>query len=130
MINEWQPTTAINISALKSLVPVGQEVLQKPVQLSDWVSKELQTEAQGWLRLSEKEWQNTLNDLSTEQLFPLAAFFTLAEMQFSGWQCGDSNPAIWIFRWLRSNKQQPEKEAIKKLKQLTDNRFIPYGSVL
>src|SRR5690554_5357964 len=130
MINEWQPTTAININVLKSLVPVGQEVLQKPVQLSDWVSKEHQTEDERGVRPSENEWQNTLNDLSTERFFPLASVFTLAEMRFSGSQCGDSNAAIWIFRWLRSNKQQPEKEAIKKLKQLTDNRFIPYGSVL
>ena len=130
MINEWQPTAAIDISVLKSLVPYGQEALQQPIQLNKVVSKDLQKKVQGWIMLPEKEWQNTIAALATEELFPLAAFFTLAENQLGGLQCGASNPAIWIFRWLRSHKLLPDKDQIRQLKQLTDNRFIPYGSVL
>lgn len=130
MINEWQPTAAIDISALKSLAPFGQDALQQPVKLNKTVPPALQQQAQAWLMLSEKDWQAALQTLDSDELFPLAAFFTLAENQLSGWQCGDSNPAIWVFRYLRKHKQAPAKEEIRKLKQLTDNRFIPYGSVL
>ena len=130
MIKEWQPTAAVDLSVLKSFIPYGQNVLQQPMDLTVTVPSAVQQQAQGWLKLSEENWQSVLQALDTDELFPLAAFFTLAEKQLSGWQCGDSNPAIWIFRWLRSQNALPEKEKIRKLKQLTDNRFIPYGSVL
>lgn len=130
MINEWQPTAAIDIKVLKSLVPYGQEALQQPIQLNKMVSKDLQQKVQGWIMLSENDWQSALQALAPEELFPIAAFFTLAENQINGWQCGDLNPAIWVFRWLRNQQMSPDKDQIRKLKQLTDNRFIPYGSVL
>ncbi len=130
MINEWQPTAAIDINVLKSLIPFGQDALQQPVALNKIVPKDLQQQAQSWILLPEKDWQSTMQVLTPEELFAIAAFFTLAENQLSGWQCGDSNPAIWIFRWLRSQQLSPSKEQIRQLKQLTDNRFIPYGSVL
>lgn len=130
MINEWQPAAAIDLSVLKTLVGYGQDILQQPIDLTKSVSKAQQQQAQRWLKLPEQDWQEALEALTTAELFPLAAFFTLAEKQFTGWQCGDSNPAIWIFRWLRNNQQLPDKEQVRKLKQLTDNRFIPYGSVL
>lgn len=130
MINEWQPSAAVDLNVLKSFIPYGQDILQQPVDLTKIVAATAQQQAQSWLKLSEKEWQPALQALKKDELFPLAAFFTLAEKQLNGWQCGDSNPAIWIFRYLRSEQTLPEKEHIRKLKQLTDNRFIPYGSVL
>ena len=130
MINEWQPTAAVDLDVLKSFIPYGQDILQQPIDLTKVVTGAVQKQAQGWLKLPEKEWQPLLQSLNKDELFPLAAFFTLAEKQLNGWQCGDSNPAIWIFRYLRSAQALPDKEHIRALKQLTDNRFIPYGSVL
>lgn len=130
MINEWQPSAAVDLSVLKSFIPYGQEILQQPVDLAKTLASSTQKQAQSWLKLSEEDWRPALQALNINELFPLAAFFTLAEKQLNGWQCGDSNPAIWIFRYLRSEQALPEKEKIRQLKQLTDNRFIPYGSVL
>lgn len=130
MINEWQPRATIDLNALKALVPYGQDALEQPIKLDKVVDADLQKQAQRWINLPEQEWQDSLAALPTKELFPLAAFFTLAENQLSGWQCGDSNPAIWMFRWLRQQDAAPTKEQVRQLKQLTDNRFIPYGSVL
>lgn len=134
MLNTWQPnntsSTAIDASVLNRFAELGQSILQGSVQLTKVVSSEDAAKAQGWLKLSEANWQATLEQLEQTSLYPLAAFFTVAEMQFSGWQCGSKNPAIWIFRWLKKQQQQLSKEQVQALKKLTDNRFIPYGSAL
>lgn len=134
MINTWQPTAtsadAIDLELLQHFAQLGSSILQHPTELQTLVNNKQQIQAQSWLRLPEEAWQHSIEQLPKANLFPLAVFFTLAEMQLSGWQCGAKNPAIWLFRWLRKHQQQPSKEEIQSLKKLTDNRFIPYGSVL
>lgn len=135
MINEWQPakastTSPIDLPLLQKFAQLGEQSSQQSDTLASQVSPEQQQQASAWLHLQEADWQPVLQQLQPAQLFPLAIFFTLAEQQFSGWQCGKRNPAIWIFRWLRKHDQLPDKERIRQLKKLTDNRYIPYGSVL
>lgn len=133
MINTWQPldskSATLDLTLLQHFAELGLQVLQQPYELNTVVNAEQQKQAQSWLNLPESAWQDSIKQLPVTALLPLAAFFTLAEMQLNGWQCGDQNPAIWLFRWLRQ-QQQPNKEDILKLKQLTTNRFIPYGNVL
>lgn len=134
MINTWQPqketTSDISLEVLERFAEYGLAILQEETLLNKVVSKEHQSIANQWLNLTEEQWQQAIANLPIELLYPLAAFFTLAEMQLPGWQCGAKNPAIWIFRWLRAQQQQPSKEQVQVLKKMTDNRFIPYGSVL
>ena len=131
MLNEWVPTTSgINLQVLAELAALGQQIQHAEHNLNALTSKTLQQQAQPWLRLSEQDWLASIEQLDPAQLLPLARFFTLAEKQLSGWNCGSKNPAIWIFRWLRKHQQQPSKAEVQQLKQLTDNKFIPYGSAL
>lgn len=134
MINTWQPSAtnsdAIDANLLNLFAQLGSQALQEDIQLNSHVSKGQQSQAQSWIRLPEEAWQKAIAEQPQQQLYPLAVFFTLAEMQLPGWECGSKNPAIWIFRWLRQQQQQPSKEQIRALKKLTDNRYIPYGSVL
>lgn len=135
MINEWQPVNTstvaqIDLQLLQTFAHLGEQAQNGSQALVEQVSAEQQQQAAAWLQLQEEDWQPALQQLPPQQLFPLALFYTLAEQQLSGWQCGKRNPAIWIFRWLRQHNQLPDKEAIRQLKKLTDNRYIPYGSVL
>lgn len=134
MINEWQPAVAttaqIDQALLQKFAQQARQGLTVAPDLNAGLSSAEQQQALPWLRLPEEQWQPVLATLDAAALFDLAVFFTLAEQQLSGWQCGARNPAIWIFRYLRQHQQLPEKEQIRQLKKLTDNRFIPYGSVL
>lgn len=134
MINTWQPAittpSEIDQELLSYFAQLGLQVIQGDVRLNSHVNKDQQSLAQGWIRLPETDWQSAIEQQPLDNLYPLAAFFTLAEMQLTGWQCGSKNPAIWIFRWLKRHQQQPEKAQVQALKKLTDNRFIPYGSAL
>lgn len=86
--------------------------------------------AQSWIQQPQDVWQPLFMLLSQPQMIDLAHFYVIAEMTQSGFESGDKNPAIWVFRYLKSENNLPEKAVIRQLKSLTDNRFIPYGSVL
>jgi len=134
MIDEWVPanqsSTSIDPALLQQCIAVTAIMADSSNQAEQELGEETLKQVRSWLQLSEEQWQPALKTFKADELFQLATFFTLAEMTFSGWQCGAKNPAIWIFRVLKKNGQLPEKDAIRHLKSLTDNRYIPYGSAL
>lgn len=132
MIGQWRPSQSSlpDLTLLQTFAELGKAAFNQPYDLNTAVSSDSQKQAQPWLKLNEEQWQNSITALEETQIFDLAVFFTLAEQQLSGWQCGAKNPAIWLFRYLRKEQKLPAKEKIHQLKKLTDNRFIPYGSVL
>jgi len=132
MVDVWQPTSdagnAPDLTVLKTLASQS-DALQQGQPLATINDSELAS-ARSWIQLSEAAWQESIQQLTDLERLQLATFYTVAEVKLSGWQARDKNPAIWIFRYLKKNGQLPEKEFIKALKSQTDNRFIPYGSVL
>ncbi|MCD8522065.1 MAG: hypothetical protein LRY66_06805 [Saccharospirillaceae bacterium] len=134
MIDEWVPASessaSITPALLQQCISVTAMMADSSSQAEQALGEEACQQIRAWLQLSEEHWQPALTMFNADELFRLATFFTLAEMAFSGWQCGARNPAIWIFRHLKKNGQLPEKDAIRHLKSLTDNRYIPYGSAL
>lgn len=134
MIDEWVPSTEgsakISASELQQCLAVTALMASDSSQAEQQLGEDTVKTLRSHIQLTEEQWQPALETFSADELFQLATFFTLAEMKFSGWQCGAKNPAIWIFRTLKRNGQLPEKDAIRHLKSLTDNRYIPYGSAL
>lgn len=134
MIDEWVPASdnSANIAPalLHKCISVTALMTKNSRQAETELGDTLLRQVRAWLLLSEEQWQPALRLLTADELFQLAIFFTLAEMTFNGWQCGAKNPAIWIFRMLKKEGQLPDKDAIRHLKSLTDNRYIPYGSAL
>lgn len=134
MITEWVPAgtgaDAIDQSLLQRFAGLAETLKADPAAVISSVEESELNRAQSWLKMPEASWQTAISKLEEKDLFPLAVFFTLGEMKLPGWQCGASNPAIWLFRYMKANNLLPAKEEIRSLKKLTDNRFIPYGSVL
>ncbi|MDK2777950.1 MAG: hypothetical protein KYX62_09835 [Pseudomonadota bacterium] len=134
MITEWVPAASgqadIDVSLLQQSAALAETLKSDADAVRKVIGDDTLLTMQSWLKLPESAWQAPIQALPEKDLFPLAVFFTLAENAFSGWQCGSSNPAIWIFRYLKAQHALPEKPAIKALKSLTDNRYIPYGSAL
>lgn len=134
MINEWSPDHsqpgAIDNTLVKQFIALADAIKQDADAVRQEIGEQSLQQAQRWLKLDESQWQTVISALEEKDLFPLAEFFTIAENAFPGWQCGARNPAIWIFRYLKEQKKLPEKSLIRALKAQTDNRFIPYGSVL
>jgi len=127
MIGQWDPSlTNESTSPTASFLQTLASYCEEP-QAADEVN--LQRASQ-YLALSEAEWQPSFADMSDTDLINLAFFYVRAESQLSGFEAGARNPAIWVFRYLRSAGRKPEKDIVKALKAETDNRFIPYGNAL
>lgn len=133
MIDQWQPADQTSnepdLTLLKKLAALA-STLEDNAGLNDHISSEELHRARSWIQFSEDQWRPSVEQLEPEQRLNLATFYVIAEGKLSGWEARDKNPAIWIYRYLKKTKQLPEKEIIKALKSKTDNRFIPYGSVL
>jgi hypothetical protein len=84
----------------------------------------------GWMSKPFSLWSDTLASLDVEQLNALVRFFTLAEANWTDWQGGDKNPAIWACKILKKHQAFPDKSFIEWIRAHSDNRFIPYGNVL
>jgi hypothetical protein len=132
MIEQWQPAPKTTDSHPDA------EVLSRLARAADRFAEtgtcEIDDEellrVHGWLKIQETVWHEVLADMSPEALYPLAVFFTLAEQKLPGWQAGARNPAIWACRMLKHLGQTPNKEKVRYLKSLTDNRYIPWGKVI
>lgn len=133
MIEQWQPanadTTQPDLTILNGLA-AQVEQFEQDAQLETLMDPQQSQQLRSWTQLSEAQWLPILEQINQPQLLQIATFYVVAEAKLSGWECGDSNPAIWIFRYLKKTAQLPEKHIIKSLKSKTDNRFIPYGNVL
>ncbi|WP_221796881.1 hypothetical protein [Oceanobacter mangrovi] len=135
MIEQWQPASssssgpdASTLGRLISVIPAelsaGLQLTQNQQDASDLQQAKL------WTQLDESQWANVWSQLSLQQVWQVAVWYVCAEQQFDGWHCGNRNPAIWAFRWLKQQGQAASKDSIRTIKSMTSNRFIPYGSVL
>ena len=80
------------------------------------------------MKLDATSWQ-VAEQLMEDDLVALVRFFTLAEMQLSGWEAGNRSPVIPIVKILKQ-RDQFSPELRKWIKASTDNRYLPYGSAL
>jgi hypothetical protein len=81
------------------------------------------------MRRQASDWAPLLTDRSDAQLMQLARLFTLAEMRLSGWEALGRSPVIPIVAELRRRERYPH-EMTAWIKAHTNNRFLPYGSLL
>jgi hypothetical protein len=81
------------------------------------------------MRHPASDWAPLLGDQPDQVLVQLVRFFTLAEMQLAGWEALARSPVIPIVAELRRRKSYPN-ELTAWIKAHTNNRFLPYGSLL
>ncbi|MEK9765722.1 MAG: hypothetical protein VW274_04520 [Thalassolituus sp.] len=127
MIGEWDP------SATNTTTRPTAELLEQLVPFSDAPQKAeaaIVQHALSVLKASAEDWDRAFTDVSDDTLIAAAFFYVRAEMVLPGFESGSSNPAIHIFRYLKSQGRRPDKDTVKALKAATDNRFIPHGDAL
>lgn len=76
------------------------------------------------------QWPPLVSQLSQDELVQLVKFFTLIEVQLSGWQAGHKSPVIAINRELKKRGHKLDKELLMWIRKNSDNRFIPNGALL
>ena len=74
------------------------------------------------------DWKAAAVELDSDQLIALVRLYTLAE-RLPGWEAGARSPVIALARELKQRGDYPD-DLTGWIKRNTDNRFLPYGSLM
>ena len=80
----------------------------------------------GLMQLDHALWQQAADALDDESILHLIRFFAVAE-NLPGWEAGDKSPVIPLAKVLRKRGQRLDKDFLLWLREVSDNRFLPYG---
>ncbi len=80
----------------------------------------------GLMAVPHERWQQLAESLDSETLLHLIRFCAVAE-NLPGWEAGPRSPVIPLARALRGRGEKLSRELLLWLKQVNDNRFLPYG---
>lgn len=94
--------------------------------LVDVISEEDQ-QASKLIRLPAQHWLEESQRWGDDQLWQLIRFFTLAEMQLTGWDAGAESSVIPLAKALRQRKTPLKREQLLWIRQHSNNRYLPYG---
>ena len=130
-IGSWDPDASTAAQQL-SLEP---ETLQRFIEFSQ--NDQLATletlidnsESQvlaGLMKVDHGQWISVVENLADAEIIHLIRFFTIAE-KLPGWEAGAESPVIPLAKTLRKRGQRLDKELLLWLREVSDNRYLPYG---
>ena len=80
----------------------------------------------GLMQIEHSAWLEAAENRPEEDLVHLIRFFAVAE-KLPGWEAGAKSPVIPLARVLRNRGQRLDKSLLQWLRDVSDNRFLPYG---
>lgn len=80
----------------------------------------------GLMLIEHGAWLEAAQSRPDEDLVHLIRFFAVAE-NLPGWEAGDRSPVIPLAKELRTRGARLDKPFLQWLRQVSDNRFLPYG---
>lgn len=133
-VGAWDPSQSadndsfvIDPVQLKQFIALNDE--DKLGDINAQLSDEIIATQAALMTQSKEQWFDAAQSLNTAQVLSLIRFFTLAEMQLSGWEAGSESPVIWLTKVLRQRKAPPDKALLMWIRENSDNRFIPNGAL-
>lgn len=130
-LGSWDPeadNAAQNISIDAATVErfIGYSRQNQLDQLPDLLGLDESQRLAGLMQLDHTLWQAAAEALADDDIVHLIRFFAMAE-NLPGWEAGDKSPVIALARTLRKRGQRLEKPLLLWLRQVNENRFLPYG---
>ena len=126
-VGAWDPEEQIR--ALDASVLAELTEAAKQLHLDDFgLSAVAASRLAATVRLAPEAWQ-AAEGLADEDLIRLVRLYTLAEGRFADWKAGAKSPVIALCRILRDRGAWPA-ELTAWIKAHSDNRFLPYGSLM
>ena len=80
----------------------------------------------GLMKIDHGAWQQAARPLDDESILRLIRFFAVAE-NLPGWEAGADSPVIPLAKALRKRGVRLDKDLLRWLREVNDNRFLPYG---
>ena len=80
----------------------------------------------GLMKVDHTLWQKASGSMSDDDILHLLRFFAVAE-NLPGWEAGADSPVIPLARTLRGRGQRLDKDLLRWLREVSENRYLPYG---
>lgn len=80
----------------------------------------------GLMKIEPLIWQTAAEPLLENDLLHLIRFFAVAE-NLPGWEAGATSPVIPLAKILRQRGVRLDKSLLQWLREVNDNRYLPYG---
>ncbi len=114
----------VDAQVRERLLVLGQSIDRQPLEES--ITGEEHERLAGLMRLDHALWEEQATDLEVREIVDLIRFFAVAE-NLAGWEAGPQSPVIPLARALRRRGVKLEKALLRWLREVNDNRFLPYG---
>ena len=95
-------------------------------QLDQLITGDENQALSGLMQIEHSAWLAAAQDLSEDELLHLIRFFAVAE-NLPGWEAGANSPVIPLAKSLRKRGVRLDKALLHWLRDVNDNRFLPYG---
>ncbi len=130
-LGTWDPSLAstdnenlLNADTLNQLIGYDQE--NQLHQLDERLSTDEQQRLAALMTVEHEAWQAVAEPLDDAAVMHLLRFFAVAE-NLPGWEAGAQSPVIPLARVLRKRGARLDKPMLQWLREVNDNRFLPYG---
>jgi hypothetical protein len=95
-------------------------------QLEQLLSAEDKQRLAPLMKTDHNTWRTTAAPLPDDDLLHLIRFFAMAE-NLPGWEAGADSPVIPLAKVLRQRGARLDKTLLQWLREVNDNRYLPYG---
>ena len=130
-LGSWDPTAEsaagniqIDSATLERFITYSRE--QQLSELEHLIASDERQLLAGLMKIDHSAWLSATEDLTEEQLLHLIRFFAVAE-NLPGWEAGASSPVIPLAKTLRQRGARLDKDLLRWLREVNNNRFLPYG---
>jgi hypothetical protein len=116
-------------SLLTRLIGYGREVEEREdtlTGLEQLLSEADKQRLAGLMKVDHALWRAAAEPLPDADLLHLIRFFAVAE-NLPGWEAGAASPVIPLAKVLRQRGARLDKALLQWLRQVSDNRYLPYG---
>ena len=80
----------------------------------------------GLMKIDHTTWREAAEALPEADLIHLIRFFAVAE-NLPGWEAGADSPVIPLAKLLRQRGARLDKPLLQWLRDINENRYLPYG---
>ena len=130
-IGSWDPAAEsaayhqqIEPDTLDRLIGYSRE--ERLAELEQLISGDESQVLAGLMQIEHSAWLEAAENRPEEDLVHLIRFFAVAE-NLPGWEAGAKSPVIPLARVLRNRGQRLDRSLLQWLREVSDNRFLPYG---
>lgn len=130
-LGTWDPSLAssnaenlLSADTLDRLIGYDRE--NQLHQLDELLSSDEQQRLAALMKVDHEAWRGVAEPLADAAVIHLLRFFAVAE-NLPGWEAGAQSPVIPLARILRKRGARLDKPMLQWLREVNDNRFLPYG---